>query len=433
MWIAKIKKILITIVCLSLAALLIYFSDPDKTITLTLGVYSGSTWDVPSSGQFKNIDQFIKRYEKKYPHVKIKYTPGILKSDYSSWLSDQIINGKQPDVFMILNDDFNLLATNHALLNLNSYVFSNEINANDFYSACLDAGLVNDRQYALPFESNPMMMCANLDLLKKEHISLPKSGWSFEEFYNICKKLTKDKNHDGVIDQFGTCGVTWQMVIEAFGISLFDADGTKANFNSEKVRNALTMYEKLISLNEQYSVKSSDFDKGKVAFMPMTLAEYRTYKPYPYKVARYSTFKWMTLPMPGAKTYNFPMETSLMGISSRTAHKEEAWNLLKMATLDPTYQQRTFDASSAASPLKSVMLSKQTKAVLESDDMGKQVLTIQRLNQMMIHADTYPKFKKYNKAMDLADYLINQSIVNGSIETSLVNIQKRVQDLLNEK
>lgn len=79
------------------------------------------------------------------------------------------------------------------------------------------------------------------------------------------------------------------------------------------------------------------------------------------------------------------------------------------------------------------MLSKQTKEVLESDDMGKQVLTIQRLNQMMIHADTYPKFKKYNKVMDLADYLINQSIVNGSIETSLVNIQKRVQDLLNEK
>jgi multiple sugar transport system substrate-binding protein len=429
----KIKKILILVVTISLTSLVIYFSDPNRKIILTVGLYTGSAWDVPSSEQFKNIDTRIKRFEKKYPNVEVKYTPGVTKEEYSAWLSSKIINGQEPDVFMILNDDFNLLADTHALLNLNSYVFSNEINASKLYSACLNAGLVNNSQYALPFESNPMMMCVNLDLLKKEHISLPKSDWTFEDFYNICRKVTKSTKNNGAIDQFGTCGMTWQMAMESYGISLFNEAGTKAYFNSEKVRNALTMYEKLTDLNKNYTAQSSDFDAGKVVFMPMSLAEYRTYKPYPYKVARYSTFQWSILPMPGARQYNYAMETSLMGISSHSAHKTEAWRLLKMATLDTSNQQENFDDSAAASPLKSVMLSKQTKKVLESDDVGKHVLTLQRLNQMMSHAKPYPRFKKYYKAMEMADYLINQSIASGTVETDQMTIQRRVQNYLNEK
>ena len=40
-----------------------------------------------------------------------------------------------------------------------------------------------NRQYALPFESNPVLMCVNKDLLEKEGIAIPKEGWTLEEFY----------------------------------------------------------------------------------------------------------------------------------------------------------------------------------------------------------------------------------------------------------
>ena len=37
---------------------------------------------------------------------------------------------------------------------------------------------------------------------------------------------------------------------------------------------------------------SEDFDQGKVAFCPLTFAQYRTYQPYPYRISKYTSFKW---------------------------------------------------------------------------------------------------------------------------------------------
>ncbi len=50
------------------------------------------------------------------------------------------------------------------------------------------------------------------------------------------------------------------------------------------------MSEKFYNLQKAFKVSADDFDQGKVAFLPMTLAQYRTYKPYPYRIARYSSF-----------------------------------------------------------------------------------------------------------------------------------------------
>ena len=100
-----------------------------------------------------------------------------------------------------------------------------------------------------------------------------------EEFYNICKQVTKDTDNDGIIDQYGCTGYTWQQAVAAYDGDLFNEAGTKAYFDSEEVKNALLMINKLKTLSGNYEVTSQDFDEGKVAFLPMTLAEYRTYQP----------------------------------------------------------------------------------------------------------------------------------------------------------
>ena len=54
----------------------------------------------------------------------------------------------------------------------------------------------------------------------------------------------------------------------------------------------------LKQLNHNYNVTAKDFDMGRVAFRPFTFAEYRTYKPYPWRIKKYSTFEWDCLKMP---------------------------------------------------------------------------------------------------------------------------------------
>ena len=59
--------------------------------------------------------------KKEHPNVKIEYTSGILKEDYSLWLADQIIEGNEPDVFIVLGDDFNTLSSVGALKDFNRF------------------------------------------------------------------------------------------------------------------------------------------------------------------------------------------------------------------------------------------------------------------------------------------------------------------------
>ena len=87
-----------------------YKKSTDK-IVLTIGTYTGSNWDVPSGQGTQFLDQVIQVFEKKYPRVEVRYETGIEKEDYSDWLADQIVSGEQPDIFIVPEHDFNLLAS----------------------------------------------------------------------------------------------------------------------------------------------------------------------------------------------------------------------------------------------------------------------------------------------------------------------------------
>ena len=98
---------------------------------------------------------------------------------------------------MVSEQDISLLAARGVLENLNGYMSQKD--QATFYTAAFESCVYQEQPYALPYESNPILMCVNKDLLDKEGIEVPKEGWSLEEFYTICKKLTKDTNGDGQI------------------------------------------------------------------------------------------------------------------------------------------------------------------------------------------------------------------------------------------
>ena len=93
----RIKKGILTLISLSLVLIYCLINDPSRDITLTLGLYAGSSWDVPNGESYQVIDQAIKKFEKKYPNVHVEYKSGIIKDDYSSWLANEITKGTIPD------------------------------------------------------------------------------------------------------------------------------------------------------------------------------------------------------------------------------------------------------------------------------------------------------------------------------------------------
>lgn len=422
------KYIGIGIIIIGCICTLLFY--PSKKV-LKLGVFVGSNWDVPSSDSYLIIDHAIERFEKEYPQIEIEYSSGILKEDYSLWLSNQIVKGIEPDVFMILGDDFNTLSSLGALKNLDNDIQKDiDFDESKYFKSALQTGKYQDCQYALPYESNPQLMFVNKTLLKKEGIKVPNNQWTLEDFYEICQKVTKDSNGDGVIDQYGCYNYDWLDSVYSHGATLFNEEGTECYLSQESVKNSLIFVQKLESLNQGHVISSTEFDNGQVVFSPMTFAQYRTYKPYPWRVKKYSTFEWDCVKMPSLQPNENSSEIStlLMGISSRTSHPKEAWNFLKMLTYNQETQSELFQYSQGVSSLKNMALFQQN-----DDSISVSEIDINLLNEVMETTIHHNQFKKYESALKLADTRINEIIYNEEdLDISLMELQKDIQQYLKE-
>ena len=422
-WRLRHLVVLVLVLVSGILSFALWSSSHEKV--LRIGVYAGSSWDVPNSRENKALDSLIKKFEKTHPHVKVVYESGIPKKDYADWLAEQVLKGEQPDLFMVPENDFSMLASAGALKSLDTLLTDDERTA--FYPVAYKAGQYQGVSYALPVESNPIMMCVNKDLLEKEGISIPESGWTLADFYEICKKVTNDTNGDGVVDQYGITDYTWQQALVAYGGHLTDKSGI--NVDSPEMHQALAFMSKLDMLSQHYKVIPHDFDEGRVAFYPMSLAQYRTYKPYPYHVAKYSSFSWTCIPMPTAnsKVMGTQVKTSLFGMSSNTKQEKLAWEFMLLLSQDKESQQTLFEKSQGTSVLPSVVKSQQTKQILQADDFGLDSLTSERLDSMMERSIIDIGQEVDRQTLERLDYLIKEALGNQEIDSALPSIQKEIE------
>ena len=415
----------------------VFILRKDRQITIELGIFAGSNWDVANANSYVIIDKAIERFEREHKNVKIHYTSGILKRDYSEWLAQQLLMGKMPDVFMILSDDFNRLASLGALKNLEKLMNKDTaFKLEKYFSTTLLTGQYNGIQFALPYETVPTLMFVNKTLLKKEGIEVPGSDWTWDDLLEISKKVTKDTDGDGYPDQFGTYNYDWLDAAYTNGVVLFENGDTKISLTNEKVVEAVKFVKQLYDLNQGRKVTQDDFDSGKVAFMPLTFADYRTYKTYPYKIKKYLNFRWdcITLPAGPAGDNISEVNTLLMGISNKTKHEKLAWEFLKLLTYDDEIQMDIFRYSQGASVLKNVTGSEEAAIILqEYMEESEKVIDNNLLSEVLEQGMVAPQFLKYKEAVSLATSEIRLIIENDkNIDSSLKILQNKINQYLKQ-
>jgi len=421
----------ITILVVTISVIAYQNMKPQKTI-LRFGMFTGSNWNVASADSFKIIDKAIEQFEAKHPDVEVVYEGGISKEDYSEWLSARLLEGTMPDVFMIKSTDFDKFSSLHAMKNLDSLIAHDpEFSREAFFSTALNAGNYAESQYALPYEVVPTLLFVNKTLLKSEEIEMPKENWTWEDMYEICEKVTKDTDGDGSIDQFGTYNYNWLNAVHSNGGDLVDKTSGKWNFTTENTLAAISYVKRLQVLNEGYKVTQEDFNQGKVAFMPLTFAEYRTYKTYPYRVKKYTSFQWDCITFPAGTTGENTSEVDalLMGISNNTKQEKLAWEFLKMLTYTEETQMDIFQDSQGVSVLRNVMQSEEAKDIIkENMDDNEQVINTTLLGNIIEKGVNSPKTQEYEQVIRLADSEIMRIIEEGkNIESSMKIFQRNIE------
>ena len=408
-----------------------------KETILEFGMITGSNWDVANANSFVIIDQAIERFETEHPGVKIHYYSGVRKDDYSEWFSRKLLAGKEPDVFMVLGTDFNQFSSMGVMKNLEPLMEKDpDFDEEKYFSSSLRSGQYGEVQYALPYETVPTLMFVNKTLLAKEGIAMPNPDWNWDTMYSICQKTTKDLDGDGVLDQFGCYNFGWMDAVYSNGGEIFEADGKESNFTDEKVVESIQFVRRLNDLYQGQKVTQEDFNAGNVVFMPLTFAEYRTYKTYPYKIKRYANFQWDCITMPaGYQGGNLSQVDSLLiGISAHTKHEQLAWEFLKLLTYDEKIQTEIFRSSQGASVLKKVTESKEMESIVQEDmEESDTVISGRLLGRIIEEGQIEPQFKRYEQALALADSEIGQILENDeTIDSCLKILQRSVNSYLQQ-
>ena len=419
------------IILLLLAAVAYYVQGQERV--LRIGVFAGNNWGVPQGNSYAVLDEAVEEFQKEHPGIRVEYVSGIKKEDYAEWLAEQVMGGREPDVFFILSDDFNLYASMGALMELSSFMEEDrDFRTENYYKAALDYGKYEDQPYALPCAGVPTLMFVNKSLLAREGIPMPGDDWTWKDFLGICRRVTRDTDGDGVLDQFGCYDYTWQQAAITNGVTLFREDGRASYFADARMEEAVRFMMDLRSIQKGREITSKDFDMGRVAFRPFSFAEYRTYKPYPWRIKKYMDFEWDCIKLPAGPSgrNTSELDTLLVGMSARTRMPKLSWDFMKKLCYDAGLQERILQDSQGLPVRRDVVLSAKARDIFRWETEGAD-MDIDALSEAMDEAVMPPKFKGYRAAMLYADTELTK-IINGTIpfNNSLNKLQKEINAML---
>jgi multiple sugar transport system substrate-binding protein len=376
-----------------------------RETTLELGIFAGSNWGVPTADSYKIYDSAIARFERMNPGIKVHYRSGTLRDDYSEWLAQRIVKGNEPDVMVVLAEDFNTYASIGVMAPLDGFIREDPgFNPGDFYQTALASGKYQATQFALPMEVVPNLMFVNKTVLAEAGLALPAKGWTWDDFYRICKKVTRSTRGDHVLDRFGATRFSWRYFMFADGLAPFDATGMVAHFDTPGFVRTINFVAQVRKLNG--GQREPEFDSGRVAFAPERFSMYRAYKYYPYRIKKFAQFNWEAIEMPKGPDGRNASELSslLLAVSRRSAHQEVAWKFLKFLTADLGTQLDILRYAQGWPALKKAASTPEATEQLRKNLPGSErQIDVGVLNSIIENAMVAPRFKKYDTAMDEAD------------------------------
>ncbi len=399
----KRRSLILSLLILGAVALMAAgYIHSRKPVEITMSLYTGNSWGVPQNFAYAIYDKGAEMFlsEPGNEEISIEYKTGNLYRYYSEWLAQKILTGNEPDLFLMVEEDFNTYASIGLLENLSPYLDEDQdFRRENYHAMTLKAGSFRGSQYSLPISVVPSFLIVNRTLLEKNGITIDRDHWDWQQFYEICRSLSRDLTGDGMPDQFGVYGYDWQQALYSSGTALLSPDSYELAFDDRRMEETLEFLKKMHSLTKGKTVSDRDFERGIVGFRVFNFSEYRTYSSFPYSAIRYTDFDWEAIPMPsgpGGRSSS-KLYTVQVAMSSRSRHKKEAYEYMKYLASNPEFQKEIWHMTNNL-PANRKVISRIYAEQQDERDSSK-MLSIPFLDSVINSSYIDPNFKWY-KAID---------------------------------
>lgn len=278
--------------------------------------------------------------------------------DYSTKLKAAIAGKKVPDVFYVDPGSVQAYVKTGVVKNISEFVEgSDSIDLDNIWQYGVDSYRFDGKLmgqgdiYALPKDVGPFSFGYNKTMFDEAGIPLPSADtpYTFDEFVDVAKKLTKDTNADGKLDQWGTgLNVQWnlQPFVWSNGADWLNQDRSKVTVDTPEFAESLQWFADLQnvakvtpSVGEAQTLDTYQrWMQGQIGFFPVGPWDVSTYEKLP--------FEWDLIPYPAGSTGKSATWTGTLGIAVSNSSKapEKAVELAKYLSANETAQQSLVDA-----------------------------------------------------------------------------------------
>lgn len=193
--------------------------------------------------------------------VDIQVTPW---KDYWTMLEAAATGGDMPDVFWMHAQQIDQYAKyDDIILDLTDYVEeSDKIDLGNYPEEISDIYVADDgRVLGVPKDVGTSALWYNKTMFDEAGIPYPDGSWTWEEFREICKQLTKpEENQYGLAMKPASDQESWCSTIYAYGGEWLNDDKTKSGFDEPKTLEAMSLIEGIIQDGSmpEYSVVSEN-------------------------------------------------------------------------------------------------------------------------------------------------------------------------------
>jgi multiple sugar transport system substrate-binding protein len=178
-------------------------------------------------------DAYIHVFSRTHPGVQVAMEAVTNGPEYRDRILTSIAAGAPPDVVQLDNIDIPAFVNAGVLQDLAPYLERVGLHASDFEPRVLDIFRRGPALYAIPKDFTPMVIAYNKDLFDQALVPYPTADWTWDEFVAAARRLTRDRDGDGVVDQWGFWldrrDFVWIPSIWALGGDVLCPDGARAS------------------------------------------------------------------------------------------------------------------------------------------------------------------------------------------------------------
>lgn len=288
----------------------------------------------------------LKAFHKNHPGVKVRLEYVVNERTLQKLLIATAGN-KAPDASVISSMWFVPAASKGLLEDLGPYVARDkDFDLSDFYPQVVDGwGKYRGTLYAIPAGVDVCAMFYNKTMFDKYHVPYPDETWDWNAYLAAARKLTRDTDGDGRVDQWGTTQNWWQSYVWANGGEIISKDKTRCLLDQPEAIKGLQW---MADLRNKYHVAPTAEDMADINSVKMfTNGQTGMYFSGSWAVPLYfskdikGAFEYDVAPVPKgpvcrATFYGGASYAVLRG----SKHKDLAWELVKFMVSKESLRER---------------------------------------------------------------------------------------------